>query len=626
MRPASLLFVLLPLLPLLSQAQPADTTEVAIETPVVVTATRLPADARATGHHVTVLTAEQVRRLPVHSLDGLLRAAGGVEVRRRGGFGVQSDFTLRGASFDGVLLLLDGARLNDPMTGHFLTDLPVPLAEVARVEVVRGPAAAAYGPDAVGGVVHLLTWAGLGRIEDGAQGEVTGAGGTAGTAAVEAAGRGRRGETAVSLGGQLVRSDGEPIAVVGGAASTDFARGAASAALRHRGFYARAGYDRRDFGAVQFYTPFASDTAREATQTLWAQARLEGRLGGKTTGRLQLSGRVHDDEYVFNPQVPANEHTSRRATLLAKARRAVRPGLDVAAGLTADLRGISSNNLGEHQDPSGGVFATAQAAPAVGLALAAGLRLDADPGFGVEPTGTASLAFTPSPLVTLRAAGGRAVRAPTYVERYFNTVSPRPNGNLGNPALRAERAWTAETGADLFPLPGLTLRATGFLRDTENLIDYARLSAADTVFLAQNVLGARTLGAELDARLARPLGAGTLTLDVGYAYLDTELSGERPGAEYKYALTHARHRLAAAATFAAGVVTAGVQGFWKERLDGERLGVLDARLGVALPVPAAEVALTAEVHNLLDEEYAEVFGAPMPGRRLLVGARVRAGG
>ena len=149
---------------------------------IVVTATRLAEEARLSGRRVTVWTASDLQRLPVTSYDELLRTVAGLEVQSRGGFGVQSDLTMRGSTFNGVLVLLDGARLNDPMTGHFLADFPVPLAEIARIEVLRGPAAAMYGPDAIGGVVQLFTYAGLHAAGDarGLTGSVEGTpGGTA---------------------------------------------------------------------------------------------------------------------------------------------------------------------------------------------------------------------------------------------------------------------------------------------------------------------------------------------------------------------------------------------------------------------------------------------------------------
>src|SRR5690625_1230836 len=135
--------------------------EAALQDSIVVTALRHSADVRQTGRRVAVITAADLQQLPVASFDELIRFVGGVETQTRGGFGVQSDVTMRGSSFDGVVILLDGVRLHDPQSGHFLSNFPIPLSEIARVEVVRGPAARRYGPDAVGGVIQFFTWRGL---------------------------------------------------------------------------------------------------------------------------------------------------------------------------------------------------------------------------------------------------------------------------------------------------------------------------------------------------------------------------------------------------------------------------------------------------------------------------------
>ena len=614
-------------------APPAQAGETVTGETVTVTASRLPGTLRTSGRDVTVITAADIARAPALSLDELLRFEAGVETVPRGGFGAQADLTLRGSTFNGVVLLVDGARFNDPMTGHFLSDFPIPLAEIARVEVLRGPAAAAWGPDALGGVVHVITHTAAGT---GPRLAAEAVGGSATTGRLGLAARG--GERAVVSGaldlagtrGETIRDDaGAP---VGGAdpVRTDFRRAAATAAVSmplgrttvaRRRLTARVAADVRDFGAFQFYTPFASDTAREATATLWAQAALAGTTRRGAGWRLGLAGRVHRDEYTYNATVPANEHTSRRLTATAEASRAVGPALRLGAGLSGELRGITSNNLGDHGDASGGAFATARWRRGA-LTATATARLDADAGFGVEATPSLALAARATDALTLRAAAGRAVRAPDYVERYFNTVNPRPDGNLGNPDLRAERALFAEGGADLDLAGATRLRATAFWRRTDDLIDYARLDAGAEFFLAQNVLRATTAGLELGAQTAARLAPDVaLRLAAGYTFASDSLSGAADGAEYKYALRRSPHLAQARASLDAGRLRASLAGLYKARVDLDDYGWLDARLGLAVG-RARQGLVYAELRNVADAEVAEVFGAPLPGRTWLVGVRL----
>ena len=80
-----------------------------------------------------------------------------VDVRARGGRGVQTDFSVRGAGFGQVLILVEGVRLNDVQSGHHNGDIPVPLDAVERIEVLHGPGASLFGADAFSGTINVIT-------------------------------------------------------------------------------------------------------------------------------------------------------------------------------------------------------------------------------------------------------------------------------------------------------------------------------------------------------------------------------------------------------------------------------------------------------------------------------------
>src|SRR5690625_1004564 len=85
---------------------------------VTVTASRITTDISESGKSVSVYTADDIRKLPVTSVDDLLRYLPGINLNSRGGFGVQSDVGIRGTTFSQVLFLLDTTPLNDPLTGQ----------------------------------------------------------------------------------------------------------------------------------------------------------------------------------------------------------------------------------------------------------------------------------------------------------------------------------------------------------------------------------------------------------------------------------------------------------------------------------------------------------------------------
>jgi iron complex outermembrane receptor protein len=125
--------------------------------PITVTATLSQKRASETGRNITILKGERIKNLPVHSLDELLRYVPGVEIQARGPMGSQSDIVLRGSTFQQVLIILDGMRLNDPITGHFNSYIPIAPSEIERIEILKGASSAIHGADAVGGVINIIT-------------------------------------------------------------------------------------------------------------------------------------------------------------------------------------------------------------------------------------------------------------------------------------------------------------------------------------------------------------------------------------------------------------------------------------------------------------------------------------
>jgi vitamin B12 transporter len=604
--------------------------EAALRDSVVVTATRHSTDLRQTGRRVSVLTARDIEHLPAASFDELIRYLGGVETQSRGGFGVQSDITMRGSSFEGIVVLLDGIRLHDPQTGHFMTNFPVPISEIARIEVVRGPAASLYGPDAVGGVIQFFTWSGLSERDPGSGLAAEFSLGRHALYDADAAIRTRLSGINFSAATTWEGSNGQPIRdseghkVIGseGEIRTDFRRQshtlAASGQIGPSAVLARAGLDVRDFGSWHFYTPFASDTARSDSRTAWMQVRLRSAdRTAPTHLSVHAGARVQESSYQYNSRSAANSHTNYTTTIQADAIRQANGTLTLGTGLSAGLRGIDSNSMGRHSDASVGAYATARYRASSRLTVNASGRIDRDPGFGTEITPQLTLAYGLHDL-TVRAGAGRAVRSASYTERYYDTERANPAGNLGNPDLRAERAWAYEAGADAY-LGRLSLHGTVFRRDATDLIDYARIDLDQPIFLARNIASVVTHGLELDAEASVDVGEARLRYVGSYAWLHSELDVP-DGVQYKYALTHARHIIQQNVYVYGGRAGLGLRGLWKAPMSGDRFFVVDLSGSYRL---SREIALTAEVRNVLDIDYAEVFDAPMPRRWWLIGVRYR---
>lgn len=123
---------------------------------VLVTATRSAQTADSSLAAVSVITRADIERTQATDVVQLLRDYAGVDVARTGGAGQQTSVFLRGTNSNHVLVLIDGIRAASPATGLY-NWATLPLSQIERIEVVRGPRAVLYGSDAIGGVIQIFT-------------------------------------------------------------------------------------------------------------------------------------------------------------------------------------------------------------------------------------------------------------------------------------------------------------------------------------------------------------------------------------------------------------------------------------------------------------------------------------
>jgi vitamin B12 transporter len=125
---------------------------------IVVTPTRTAQPIQRAGSAVTVISADEIERSSVRDVGDLLRRSPGVDVVQAGGPGQITTVRLRGGDVRHTLVLVDGIRVNDPSsTGREFDFANLALADIERIEVLRGPQSALYGSDAMGGVINVIT-------------------------------------------------------------------------------------------------------------------------------------------------------------------------------------------------------------------------------------------------------------------------------------------------------------------------------------------------------------------------------------------------------------------------------------------------------------------------------------
>jgi outer membrane cobalamin receptor len=512
--------------------------------------------------------------------------------------GANGDVAVRGSSFEQVLVLVDGIRASDAQTGHFDLDLGVPLDQIERIEIVRGPGSALHGADAMGGVIQVVTRRGRGTSA-GIEGGSFGTTGLSLSHATDFAGA--RADVAT----ELQRSDGHR-------PGTDYETGtvrlALAAPLAGRTVAGDVAFAARNFGADRFYGPYPSyEKTRSTTASLAWRGAPDARLAVEPV----LSVRRHDDHFILRRENPAayeNEHWTLQAGGELTARYALTPALRAAGGVEAYSDRLESARLGDRSESRAALLGELVAGRVGGLTGTAGLRMDWHEAFGTFWSPSVAAAWWPASRLRLRGSIGRAFRTPTWTERYYQDPA-----NVGDPDLLPERAWSGELAADAYPIPGVRLGAASFVRAADDLIDWAKSADAPaSPWRTRNVEDATYRGLEAELAVDDLLGIQWVARG---SWLSLR-SSEAPGFTSKYALRPMTDVLSLSADRAVlRGVPIGLRAQRARRLGESPYSRVDAR--AAYQLPRARIYL--DLQNATDERYPDILGVDAAGRSLLVG-------
>jgi len=130
--------------------------ESSIEVPLVVTATRTATTTDETLASVTVIDSEDIENSQAQSIQELLQGIPGLSISNNGGPGKATSFFMRGTESRHVLVLINGVKVGSATLGTTAFQ-DIPIDQVERIEVVRGPRSSLYGSEAIGGVIQIFT-------------------------------------------------------------------------------------------------------------------------------------------------------------------------------------------------------------------------------------------------------------------------------------------------------------------------------------------------------------------------------------------------------------------------------------------------------------------------------------
>jgi len=106
---------------------------------------------------IAVVDRQELESLPIESVQDIFNYVSQIDLRQRGNNDVQSDLSIRGGSFDQVLVMLNGVNITSPQTGHHNLDLPISFDQIERVEVLNGAGSQSYGANAYSGAINIIT-------------------------------------------------------------------------------------------------------------------------------------------------------------------------------------------------------------------------------------------------------------------------------------------------------------------------------------------------------------------------------------------------------------------------------------------------------------------------------------
>lgn len=555
---------------------------------------------KSANQNITIITREEIANSPAKSIDEMLQQVAGMDIRRRGANGVQSDVAFRGSSFEQVLLLINGIRMNDSQTGHNSLNIPVDLEDVERIEVIKGPAARRFGQNAYAGAINIIT-----KINPGKRVKISADAGD-----YETYGFGMN----ANLGGEKfsnslnINSNSSQ----GYMHNTDYEiRNAfyqSQLKIKDGDLRLQAGFSEKKFGANGFYS---SSKATEQYEEM--QASIISLAHRQSFGKFKLNSNVYwrrgQDMYLYNrekPEVYRNMHIGNNVG--GEVNSSYNWALGTT-GLGVELRKefLASNNLGDRNRFVSQVFFEHYFS-------FFDKKLNISPGISWANYSNEGNFFYPGVDVGYNFNTNNKVygnvskvhRVPTFTDLYYSSYTEQ-----GNASLAPENAVYAEVGYQ-YQTKNILAKVSGFLRSSNNSIDWIKASPTDPVWYAQNVGDTEIKGVEVEVNHQL---LNWLRYSLGYTYLDNDFKQPKDFVS-RYTLDNLKHQ------FVAKLETKFLKYFtnevvyrYNDRLNLTSYNLVDEKLSFN----KKDFSLYVLINNLTNTKYTEAFDVKMPQRWFHVG-------
>ena len=486
-----------------------------------------------------------------------MKLATGVDVRQRGGFGVQTDISINGGTFDQITILLNGMNISSPQTGHNAADFPVSLSDIERIEVLEGASARVFGSSAFCGAINIVT-----RSDAKSNVRVQAEGGSFGTFGGDASVNVSTGAFTSKLSGGYTQSDG-------GTTNSDFRRRRmyylGGFASRYVDVQWQGGLSSQDFGANTFYSAKFNNQF-EATRRFFASVSADIKPLGTEQFVISPTAYWHRDrdhyQLIRGKEGASNGENWHRMDVYGAGINAHGSWLlgKTAVGMDVRKEHIVSTAYGdalpenEWMDISGSSRKFDHRGDRTntslflehnvilgGFTLSAGVLANRNTGldnkFRFYPG--VDLSYRPNDSWKFYASWNKALRVPTFTDLYTNN-----SVQTGDLSLRPEKNSTFKIGSR-YRRTGFEATLTGFYSHGTDIIDWVYDTPDTRKYHAMNIGRLDNMGYSADAvfNIQELLPTAFVTrVKVGYAFIHQSHETDRDIYGSLYALEYLRHK------------------------------------------------------------------------------------
>lgn len=603
----SIIYSLLPVFSRVALAEDMDLEK------IVVTASKIEQTYRHSTRNISIITRKDLKSTPIDEVTEMLDLLPSVDIIEYGSTGSTRAVHTRGASSSQVLTLIDGRPVNTPRDGQADFN-QIPLSNIERIEVLRGPASSMYGANAVGGVINIITRQGSEKMQT---------------------------ETYSKFGSFATKH----ASITNGYKIKDFDYFIAYDYFAFHGHRDHADYlsnnvntkfgyqldkDNRIAVSSGYYNSEANTPGEVTSQDLddrqeafkrYVDLTYTGKLAEGQSIFLKTFHALDRLEFTeeFDPflgmRVDKSTHQTKVYGLDAQLSQVFLSIFRTALGTTFVENRLNSSSSGKHTYNAKGIYFESEVDVFKQGTAKFGARWDDYSNFGDRISPSASYEFWLFDTVKFHALAAKSFRAPTFNDLYW----PDEGWAVGNPNLTPEKAISYEAGISGYFLNRFKTDVTLFKTKFKDLIEWAP-NADQTVWRPQNVNSAITKGVELEMEFKV---FEKLRSNFNYTYLESKDTGTkkwliyRPRHLYKLRLMYSpipKLELALTTIYKTKrFVNPGNTRFLKHSCV--------PNLGISYKLNET-ATLDFEIKNIFDRDFQEEFGYSMPGRAFYGGLKL----